>query len=714
MEIKSFLKLVNKYKWLLILVPAIAVTVTYFLVQNLPNLYKSDAQIATGLLDPSKKVISNETVDFYKISQEFSSIMEKLKMKKIINVLSYNLILHDLEEPTKSFRKFSEKIDSLNHKDRDSIITLYEQKLLSKSILTLDDNKGKYKLYDIVESMGYGEELLKKKIDVTHADNSDFINIEYISENPNLSAYVVNTLANEFITYYSADVNNNENNNIYLLDSLLQRKRAVMDQKNATLSAFKSSHGVLNLAEQSGTVDAQITNYEEQKANNLRIIESDQGAILVINSKLRGSDPETAGSSRADNRELINLHRQLEIANRALVNNGFKATDQKKIDSLNALIGQKGQANADENVLDPRLSKQALITQKTAMEIAIQQAKSSMSSIDSRLAALKAQFKSMVPFDANIANYERDAELATKDYMGALDRYNQTRSDQNLGFHLQIAQSGLPGNAEPSKSLIYIVGAGAGSFMLCLGILFIVFMADNSIKTIGQLERATKSKAIGALNMLNGNERLIREIWNDKSGNENYSVFCDLLRSLRFEIDNKMAVDNSKILGITSLIAGEGKTFIAYSLAYSFAMIGKKVLLIADELTVAKSDSKELVTNQNFETFLVKKEIQTEDLITILSKNMVQTSLLESQSIKSLQVGFDVLRNEFDIIIIDINSLHNMNITKEWLLFTEKNIAVFESGNSLSDNDTEFVNYIKNKPDFLGWVLNKFQFQKKK
>jgi len=71
-----------------------------------------------------------------------------------------------------------------------------------------------------------------------------------------------------------------------------------------------------------------------------------------------------------------------------------------------------------------------------------------------------------------------------------------------------------------------------------------------------------------------------------------------------------------------------------------------------------------------------------------------------------------VLRNEFDVIIIDVNSLHDINIAKEWLLFTEKNIAVFESGKSLEDRDKELIAYIKDQPGFLGWVLNKIQLKK--
>src|SRR5437879_3137908 len=138
MEIKELLKLINRYKWLLILVPLVSVTVTYFLVQNLPKQYKSNVEISTGLLDPTKRVISNETIDFFKVSQQFNGIIEKLNMKKTINILSYYLIIHDLEQPKNRFKVYCKKIDSLNQEQRQELANLYKNKLTSQSLLTLE------------------------------------------------------------------------------------------------------------------------------------------------------------------------------------------------------------------------------------------------------------------------------------------------------------------------------------------------------------------------------------------------------------------------------------------------------------------------------------------------------------------------------------------------------------------------------------------------
>jgi len=709
MDIKSFLKVVNKYKWLLILVPVVTVIITYFLVQKLPKQYKSNVQISTGLLDPTKKVISDQTTDFFAVSQRFNNIIEKLKQKKIINMLSYNLIINDLEDPSKSFKKYSKQIDSLGPQKRLEVLALYRARLAAGDLLTLNDDKGQYKLYSIVGSMGYGEEDLRNKINISHADNSDFINIEYISENPNLSAYLVNTLAKEFIGSYIADVSTNENNSNELLDSLVKQKRAVRDAKTNELSSFKLSHNVVNLPEQASAVDGQIRDLESQKDGLQRQIDQDQAALDLINNDLKNTD---AGSTKTDNRELVNLLSQLQAANRVLIDQPT-AANHKKADSLSALYDLKRDQNSNNNVYNPTLSKQTLFAQKQSTTLELSRANASFKSIDSRLAHLRAQFSQMMPYGSEIQVMETAQAQAEKDYEDALTRFNNSKTIQNVsGLRLQIEQIGLPGNAEPSKRSIYLAGAGFASFALCLCFLLVVFALDNSINDLRQLERATKAKAIGALNMIQGNERNIRDIWNDKSGNQNYEIYRDLLRSLRFEISNVMDAENKKILGITSLVAGEGKTFTAYSLAYAFAMTGKKILLIADELPVVKSDNQSIAKSQNFDTYLIKKEINTEDLITILSKSMVQNSLLETQSIKSLQAGFEGLREEFDMIIIDVNSLHNMNIAKEWLLFTEMNVAMFEAKKALTDNDIQFVKYINTKPGFIGWILNKLEVKK--
>src|SRR5690606_33900104 len=119
-----------------------------------------------------------------------------------------------------AFREASEDIKKLSPEDRREVIERFRSMLASEKILSLSDNDGKYKLLDIVNSMGYGESGFDEKLTIGRKDNSDFIDVDYISENPQLSAYVVNALTTEFLHTYGANVNHNQESSMVLLDSL--------------------------------------------------------------------------------------------------------------------------------------------------------------------------------------------------------------------------------------------------------------------------------------------------------------------------------------------------------------------------------------------------------------------------------------------------------------------------------------------------------------
>jgi succinoglycan biosynthesis transport protein ExoP len=69
----------------------------------------------------------------------------------------------------------------------------------------------------------------------------------------------------------------------------------------------------------------------------------------------------------------------------------------------------------------------------------------------------------------------------------------------------------------------------------------------------------------------------LKKLW-DVEHRDKMKLFKELIRSIRFEIDQELR--GEKVLGITSLGDHEGKTVLAISLAYSYSMINKKVLLI--------------------------------------------------------------------------------------------------------------------------------------
>ncbi|MGL1696772.1 hypothetical protein ACSTH7_25385, partial [Vibrio parahaemolyticus] len=117
-------------------------------------------------------------------------------------------------------------------------------------------------LNTVLASMGYDEVSLQKKIIIYRVGNSDFIDIEFESENPFLSAYVINTLISEFFDFYGNYIKNNQQRTTNLLDTLMKQKYEVMNEKMQELRDYKIKNRVLNLNEQSRILFSQITDFE--------------------------------------------------------------------------------------------------------------------------------------------------------------------------------------------------------------------------------------------------------------------------------------------------------------------------------------------------------------------------------------------------------------------------------------------------------------------
>ena len=710
MDIRAFLKTLYRYRWILIIIPIVAAVATYFLVKELPKEYKSSARISTGIIDPSQQLASDLSSGYFSQGQQFGNIMEMMKMKKMASILAYNLILHDLENPEKAFKKDNDEFKILKVADRKKLIEIFTEKLRKGDILSLSDIEGTYKLLDLAKGMGYAPDGLSENTLVNRQNNSDFIDIEYTSEDPKLSAFVVNTFANEFIHYYGLSVNANQSNSINLLDSLLHEKEKVMNAYNLSLKEYKMKNGVLNVEAQSSMVYGEINANERSRAETIRQIRSLSGAIAGIEGRL--NDSKAANERKvlvSDNAQIVALKNQIQLANERYISNNFDPNDKAHIDELQNKLSSILSSNTFQALDDPKSNRQSLIAQKREMLMNLDLAKNSLASINNELKQAKGRYNKMVPFDAGIGNYERNAEVATKEYLDVLNKTSQSSMELNTGVKLKLAEIGMPGVAEPGKTMLFTMVSGLSTFVICLMILLIGFLLDRSVNTPTELENATNgANVIGQLNEIKKLTTDVKGIWSTDISSSEYDLHKDLMRSIRFEIDKHIGFNGSKVLGVTSLSDGVGKSFLAVSLAYAFAKTKRKILLIGEgDLGNKLSDTNKVIPAQTFEKYLAKREIQIDDLITILNVKMSKGSLFEIESIESLKKSFDQLKQEFDVIIIDIESIKEVNKAKEWLLFVDRIIGVFKAGDEMKVDNSKQIDFLNNHKGFAGWILNK-------
>jgi succinoglycan biosynthesis transport protein ExoP len=708
MELSSYFSLVGKYKYIIIIIVLATVIASYFLVKNLPDEYISTTQIATGIVDASKHLLdkdANAAAQQEQVNQEFNNLQEILKLKKLIDNVSYQLIIHDLSSPH-PFRKLHGQFKNLSKPAVAHALVVYREKLSNGEPLSLyaKDENG---LNELLISMKYDERSLRKDLDIERDVESDFITITYTSENPQLSAMVVNALAKEFLNYYVVNVKASETNAINFLSNLLVEKRDALNAKKDELQQYKIKNGILNLDEQSRLIYAQILAYDDKKQQAEKDVASYDGAIRNVEDHFNPKDRQYIESTISQyNQVVTNTTDQLHILNDEYVHSGFDPKYKVRIDSLQKQLTQQINNGSDKYITDPRVAKDDLVRQKMTLEVSRDLAKYSIDAIDREIADLNAQKARLVPFDAIVKTYEFDINIASQEYLDVLSKYNQTNLQANFSIKLSQVEPATPNTAEPSKKILLIALSGVASLLICLLVLFVLYYLDDTVKEPIDLVNKTQLPLLGTLPTIGSPKPDLRKLW-DVENRQKMQHYKELLRSVRFEIDQELR--GEKILGVTSLGVGEGKTLLTTSLAYSYSAINKKVLLIDGNFnnpTISQVIQPKVFVEDYFRnSSYIEKD---NSAISVLGNRGGDITLLEINDEKNILQDFNDLKSRYDIIIIDLPPLDSLNKSKEWLLFTNKAIAVFEANHPITRSQSQYTDYLKHlNQKFAGWILNK-------
>ncbi len=707
MNFSSFFRILKRHKLTLILVPSISIIIAYFLVRNQPNIYSSQVKIATGITDQTQKVLSIVAdAQESKINQDFSNLIEMLRSKKVLDQVGYKLMIHDLtNEP---YVKPSVLFKQLNSSAKAHAVQVYTRLYNTRKPLALsdDDQNG---LNQLLESMHYDNASLYKSITVYRLESSDYLLVQFDSENPALSADAANSLSQEFIDYYTYLVKDSQKKAIDFWTGLLKTKQDTLDKETNALKEYKISHNVVSPTEKARNLYTQMSDYEGRREEAQKEIESTRAAINDIDSQFDPRDRQYAESAQANaSQRILSTQNQLQALNDEYVKSDFDPKYEPKMDSLNKVITAKVRQLSDKYVLNPLATKQALVEQRLQLRIRYDLATASTASINRELARLNKEFDQLVPTEGAVEAYQNAISRATTEYLEVLQRYNQTNLESKIAVQLRVLEPGEAGVAQPSKKMLLVIISGVVTLAFCILSLFVLFFFDSSIRTPQELANASKIPVLGHICLLNSKIIDLREIWSNTPTTGEARHFRNLMQSLRFETDNELA--GKKVLLINSISKAAGKTFVAINLAYAYSFINKKVLIIDGNIN---NNGITGFTNTKYyiEDFLNggldNDFFETNSKIKVLGNKGGNFSLLEISGEKNIAEKFEKLKEVFDIIIIESPSLGNLNKSKEWILFADKVVTIFESSKSINEKYRPNVAYLKSLDGkFIGWILN--------
>ena len=718
MDINRFLRLLYRHRFVLIGVPVFALLLTYFLTLKLPNAYVSTTDLSTGIVDPTQQVLSTTDggIQESKVNQQFSNLLGTIRLGKVIDQVSYSLIIHDLANPN-PFRPKSKLLQQLNISAQAHALEVFKNKYQHRIPLDLT-NPDEAGLERVLVAQQYDAESLKKGLAIYRADNSDFVHLEFSSEQPQLSAFVLNTLCKEFIAYTISSEQKNKGNANEFLQKLVKQKLDTMNAKVTALKNYKTQNRILDLKDESTSLYTQLTDYRDRKAQAEKDILSYNSAIANIDSRFNPNDRKyLEASSTKINGQIAQTRDRLAAVNNKYIQSNFDTRYKKSSDSLQNVLDAQLSQQSDKYVSNPLAGKESLVQEKVKMEITRDMTSSGLRNLDNQISQLNAQLDRIAPFSAAIQAYERDIEVATKEYTDVQNRYNQSSIESDIQSTIKQVETAMPGVKQPSKKLLLTLASGVVSEVFCLVVLFVMFYLDNTIRVSTDLANATQIPVLGQLNLVIKNKIDFKLIGHNPQAADELQQFSSLLRSIRYEIDNELTVEKGeseeegKVLVITSLNAGEGKSLVTMGLASAYAMANKKVLVLDGNFehpSLTKNASEKAYLEDYLQDDAALIQSSENSLISVLGNQGGDQSLLEKSSERVIRRKITQLKNSFDIIIIETQSLNSMNKAKEWIQFADKIIAVFEANQSITQEKQLYLNYLRTlNGKFSGLVLNK-------
>lgn len=307
MELLYIIRLLNRKKWIIVLAGILAVGAAFLLTMNKKKLFKSQSQMSTGFTISEEIKLSEDIFNLPQIDVKFSNIIENITSPKVLNLLSYKLILRDLTSDapfTKPEQSEIDKKEGLKNIDYKEAAKVYSNKY--DSLLLLRSNVKKEKqLLDLLEIYNYDIESLRKMLYVARYQRTDYINIYFRSQKPELSSFVVNQLIKEFQRYYDFTRRERSLESMVALDSIVKKRKLELDEKIGTKTKFLTDSVVSTMDPNLVGANklSQISMYESGLAEEISRVQSltyqiDQIQIQINNL---GTEVKTTNTGSGDN-----------------------------------------------------------------------------------------------------------------------------------------------------------------------------------------------------------------------------------------------------------------------------------------------------------------------------------------------------------------------------------------------------------------------------
>ncbi|WP_375175098.1 GumC family protein [Pseudooceanicola sp.] len=409
--------------------------------------------------------------------------------------------------------------------------------------------------------------VLRRGLDIRRVGDSYVIEVAVTTADPELSALVANRLSGVYIAYQLEDRRRvAEQATRWIADQVAVR-RAEVAGAEAEVEAFKKSQ----LTRAGSTIEVleqQVAELNQQLVLTRSDLATEQARLDQIDRLMTGPGPMAAAESQtAPHIAALRQSRGALLQEDARLASGFGARhpDRRRIATELAQIDAELVAEVRNLAAAHRSEIAVLSTREAALSHAVQRIEGRLSDISSSSLRLR--------------HLEREAEAARATLEDLLARLGETRAQAEI----QRAEARVVSPARvplvpsaPRPKLMAAFGASLG-LTLGLGAALALELISAGYVTSRELERATARPVLAVL----PSDRIAqpRDILT-LLRQAPHTLLAERVRQVRALLDISAGGEGARVLALLSSVPDEGKTTTALALAQSYAMSGRRALLL--------------------------------------------------------------------------------------------------------------------------------------
>ncbi|MGF7078038.1 GumC family protein [Mucilaginibacter sp. UYCu711] len=502
------------------------------------------------------------------------------------------------------------------------------------------------------------------------AKNSNLLSLTQTDANPQFATDALNAVVKEYVNYDRTQRRKSASQMIAFIDSQLDFLSGKLNGSENSIQQYKQSKKMMNVSSASDKVLSQSKDIESQ----ISLLKIDLLAIDQLQKDIvKGKDNvslnfNSGGSTQLS--EFINILNGLLSNKNALLK--IYDSNSSQIRDVDQQILQV-KTNAITNIIAVR--KQIEAKQKYYQD---------------QLAPINQQISQLPVAEREMLSLNRDFEVNDKVY----SFLSEKKLDQ------EIASAGiLPGatiidlarpNYTPVSPNETSIHHSAIFFGIAIGLGFIILIRilNPYIYDKETVESLTTIPIVGVIRKfpedIDEFSTQILAISKPKS------IFAESVRAVRTNLNFLASEKKSKVICITSEVAGEGKSFVAVNLSSTLSLIDKKVILVAADLRRSKLHKTFHVPNDMGLSNYLANQCTVNDIINHSNQSGLDfivsgpvppnpSELLHSDRIKELIAD---LKEKYDVIMIDTAPIGLVSDAIPLIRMSDINLFVIRSGKS--------------------------------